>query len=254
MAASETDPLLGGSRGSDRPPPYTFSPSTPPRWPRPRTPPAPRVSTPHRCDCEYTYTPTRRDAPSCNITPIVVAITIIVCWWITLPYLQYLGLGSGNDTHPALPSNTSCPKAPPLGLKFNDAPWPGATYAITERNTTNAITFYDRDSIILSPYRPGQATQRWTCRKFENWLGFTIQPGDTPVYLGFAPWPYPPFLRAVSTVHRFNEMFVVMKRPENGFDVYFRDGGSLRPLGKDGGGTLARVGETDSWWGFTKVN
>ncbi|KAK6355475.1 hypothetical protein TWF696_004572 [Orbilia brochopaga] len=283
MVSRESEPLLGG--GQDQPPPYTYTARDHHRR-------YPRVSDVLRDESRSRSRSSGRNECYSVVKLAIIAITIVTCLTVSLPFISPRdssdGYGNGTctapisrcppcpapspcptcpicpicptcPTCPICPKCRQCPKPPPppprhpLGLTFNDAPWPGSTYAITAGNTSNAITFYGGDSIKLSYYHPGQASQRWTCRTLDGWLGFTIEPGDSAVYLGFTPWPYRPTLRAISTEHKFNEMFVVMKRAENGFTVFMRDGDKLRPLGVDGGGTLARVEVTDMWWGFTKV-
>ncbi|KAJ6256335.1 hypothetical protein Dda_8833 [Drechslerella dactyloides] len=233
MPARETRPLLQG-RDRDRPPPYSATARTDScRFENPRRQADERAPAGNECYSVLKFA--------------IVAITIITCLTVSLPFIS--PRHHGHHGH----GNVTPPPRHPLGLTFNDAPWPGSTYAITEGNSSNAITFYNGDSIALSQYRPGNPSQRWTCRARDGWLGFTIEPNDSAVYLGFTPWPYQPTLRAVATEQKFNEMFAVMARPGGGFKIYFRDGDKLLPLGKDGGGTLARVEVTDMWWGFTKV-
>ncbi|KAK6537262.1 hypothetical protein TWF694_011454 [Orbilia ellipsospora] len=196
----------------------------------------------------------------------IVALTIIICFTVSLPFVFKEHCGGKQHHHhsnlnftDSYPAPTSCPELtphpaphPPTSPKFNNIPQPGSTYVITEFNTKNVIT-YDGGSVNLAGYR-GSSSQHWTIREKDGWLGFTVAPDESIRYLGFAPWPQGPTLRCYATEHRFNEMFAVVKREGDGFRVFLRDGDGLKPLGKNGDGNLARVEVSDIWWGFTKVD
>ncbi|KAK6538611.1 hypothetical protein TWF694_010189 [Orbilia ellipsospora] len=153
---------------------------------------------------------------------------------------------------PCLTCPPEAPPPPPSPFqKFNDVPQPGSTYILTDSETGLVITYSNTGEVTLTRYR-SSPDQQWTCREQDGWLGFSITPpGRSAVYLGFMN---PPTLRCTAPRIQFNEMFSVVKRAGWGFRVYLRDGQALRPLGKDADGNLARVGASNIWWGFTRVD
>ncbi|EWC45537.1 hypothetical protein DRE_05395 [Drechslerella stenobrocha 248] len=138
-----------------------------------------------------------------------------------------------------------------LLLYGEDAPWPGSTYIISEKDTSNVITFEDK-KVILAEYNPGQSNQRWVCHAKDGWLGFTNDPGMSTVYMGYYEKSK---LRCYQSHLLAQEMFCVRKRPEGGFQMLMRDGEKLVPVGRDADKDLAVIKGwgTDAWWGFTKV-
>ncbi|KAK6544807.1 hypothetical protein TWF694_001489 [Orbilia ellipsospora] len=185
---------------------------------------------------------------------IIITAAFITCFTVSLPFLFKQHHHSRHDlnrnsTVPVCPPPPPPPPPPPFA-KYNDQPQAGSSYVLTDSETGLVITYSD-GTVFLSEYRSA-SDQHWTCREKDGWLGFAMkQPGKPYMYLGFMD---PPTLRCIAPWHRFNEMFVVVKRPDWGFKVYLRDEDALKPLGKDKDGNLARVPVSDIWWGFTKVN
>ncbi|KAK6533936.1 hypothetical protein TWF281_005279 [Arthrobotrys megalospora] len=139
------------------------------------------------------------------------------------------------------------------GLGGSDVPLPGSTYIITEANSSKALTYNGNEGVAMDEYHHHLRNQQWSCHEAEGWLGFAVDPGHSTVFLGYGAWPSPPTLRSGARVQQFNEMFVISKLPEHGYRMIMRDGGGLKPVGRDSDGRLAMVGVSDVWWRFTKV-
>ncbi|EPS41120.1 hypothetical protein H072_4977 [Dactylellina haptotyla CBS 200.50] len=246
---TERQPLLSGGR----PPAYSA------RHPQYTPNIAPRYHTHIRNQADHHA----RYADSGNSVYALLRLVIIcgaIIGGIALSPLLIRELVPHHDYDDARPPwITPCLKGPMLpppradGLRFNDPPWPGSVYVITEANTTQALTYYSDGSVGLTSYQRGTKHQRWTCRERDGWLAFTAEASDSVVFLGYSAWPSGPTMRCTATEEQFNEMFCVRKRSEDGFQVLMRRNNGLRPLGKDGGGTLAVVEVSDLWWGFSKV-
>ncbi|KAF3281603.1 hypothetical protein TWF970_002160 [Orbilia oligospora] len=156
---------------------------------------------------------------------------------------------------PVVPTVAPPPEPPyrRAGLSGDGVPLAGSTYIISEANSSKALTHNGDEGVMMSDYQKGLMTQRWGCHEADGWLGFTVETGQTTLFLGYSPWPSPATLRCSARTLQYSEMFMVTKLEEHGFRLKMKDGNALKPVGRDSSGALAMVGTSDVWWRFTKV-
>ncbi|KAF3080445.1 hypothetical protein TWF569_011331 [Orbilia oligospora] len=165
---------------------------------------------------------------------------------------------TSTNSPPVVPSVAPPPPPPEppyrrAGLSGDDVPLAGSTYIISEANSSKALTHNGDEGVMMSDYQKGLMAQRWGCHEADGWLGFTVETGQTTLFLGYSPWPSPATLRCSARTLQYSEMFMVTKLEEHGFRLKMKDGNALKPVGRDSSGALAMVGTSDVWWRFTKV-
>ncbi|KAK6534372.1 hypothetical protein TWF281_005695 [Arthrobotrys megalospora] len=139
-------------------------------------------------------------------------------------------------------------------LTFNDPPWPGSVYVISYGDTSQVMTYQD-GKVILADYE-GKSTQRWVCHSQDGWLGFTNDPGESTLHMGFDRGDEQKLI-CRARHPQWDEMFCVRKRPETGFRMLMKSGGDshlLWPLARNSDGRLGVIRGSDDWWGFTKTS
>ncbi|EGX51399.1 hypothetical protein AOL_s00054g98 [Orbilia oligospora ATCC 24927] len=259
---TEYDPLL------ERPPSYTSV------W----TPPSSNSSLPSQASLEARSE--ARPGECCRCARYSFLGT--ACWAVTIMIFSTLfflpGIISAVKNTPAVPplpvptitltSTLTFTKPPPVvptvapppeppyrraGLSGDGVPLAGSTYIISEANSSKALTHNGDEGVMMSDYQKGLMTQRWGCHEADGWLGFTVETGQTTLFLGYSPWPSPATLRCSARTLQYSEMFMVTKLEEHGFRLKMKDGNALKPVGRDSSGALAMVGTSDVWWRFTKV-
>ncbi|KAJ6264634.1 hypothetical protein Dda_0783 [Drechslerella dactyloides] len=142
-------------------------------------------------------------------------------------------------------------KATDITLTGDDTPWPGNIYIISDKDTSQVLT-YKHPRPIFTTFKPGLSSQQWVCHENNGWIGFASDAGPTLAFLGHRDdWKI-----ACEAPHfRGWECYVARKRPDGGYQLLMNDDPHLRPMGRDDDGALRviRSGNTDAWWGFTKI-